>query len=116
MPISYDQDSDTLTVTMGPENYELFELEAGDFTIFIDEAGNLVKITFANASRFIKRALAAAKRIGRKRSNDAGLPLEAISPKSQMTGRSASRFVVPINSLRPFLCSAATSAMKASST
>ena len=64
MPISYDQDSDTLTVTLGPEDYELFELEAGDFTILIDEVDNLVKITIANASRFIKRALAAGVQVG----------------------------------------------------
>ena len=63
MPISYDQDSDTLTVTLGPEPHEVFEIGVGDFAAFVDEADSLVKITIAKASRFIRRALAAGVQI-----------------------------------------------------
>ena len=60
MTIFYDQDSDTLTVTLGPEVYdESFELEAGDFSAVVDGADQLVKVAIANASRFIARALTA---------------------------------------------------------
>jgi len=63
VPISYDQESDTLTVTLRPETYESFELEACDFSVLIDEADRLVKVTIANASRFVARALAAGVKI-----------------------------------------------------
>lgn len=59
MPIQYDRETDTLTVTLGPEAYEAYELEAGDWSVVIDEADSLVSVTLANASRFVARALAA---------------------------------------------------------
>lgn len=37
MTIRYNQDSDTLTITLGPEPYEPYELEAGDFVVPVDE-------------------------------------------------------------------------------
>lgn len=37
MPVFYDQDSDTLRVILGPEAYEPFVYEAGDFAAFVDE-------------------------------------------------------------------------------
>jgi uncharacterized protein YuzE len=59
MPIRYDAESDTLTITLGPELYEAYELEAGDWSVVIDEADTLVSVTIARASRFVARALAA---------------------------------------------------------
>jgi len=59
MPIQYDKESDALTITLGPEQYESYELEAGDFAIVVDETDALVSITIANAGRFVARALAA---------------------------------------------------------
>lgn len=50
MTIRYNQDSDTLTITLGPEPYEPYELEAGDFVVPVDE-DVLAGITVANASR-----------------------------------------------------------------
>ena len=63
MPMSYDQRSDTLSVKLGPEPYEAYEFEGGDFTVTVGEADELVKITIANASRFIARALAAGVKV-----------------------------------------------------
>lgn len=59
MPIRYDTENDTLTITLGPELYEAYELEAGDWSVVIDEADTLVSVTIARASRFVARALAA---------------------------------------------------------
>jgi uncharacterized protein YuzE len=58
MPIRYDAESDTLTITLGPGLYEAYELEAGDWSVVI-EADTLVSVTIARASRFVARALAA---------------------------------------------------------
>lgn len=63
MSLFYDQDSDTLTVTLGPETYGSCEHEAGDFVAFVDDADNLVKITIANVSGFIARALAVGVKV-----------------------------------------------------
>jgi len=63
MSIQYDEKSDTLTITLGPERYEAYELEAGDFAIVVDETDALVSITVANASRFFGRALAAGVKV-----------------------------------------------------
>ncbi len=63
MPIQYDKESDTLTIILGPEHYETYELEAGDFAIVVDEMDALVSITIANATRFIARALAAGVKV-----------------------------------------------------
>ena len=63
MPVLYDQDSDTLTVTLGPEFDESIGYEAGDFTAFVDDADSLVKITITNASRFVTQALAAGVKV-----------------------------------------------------
>mgnify|MGYP006305094015 CR=1 FL=1 len=60
MSVSYDKNSDTLTITLAPEFYDdLYEFEAGDFTAVVDQADSLVKITIARASKFLHRALAA---------------------------------------------------------
>jgi hypothetical protein len=59
MPIRYDAESDKLTITLGPEGYETFEFEAGDWSVVLDGADRLVSVTIANASRFVARALAA---------------------------------------------------------
>jgi uncharacterized protein YuzE len=59
MPIRYDTETDTLTITLAPETYEAYELEAGDWSVVIDEADRLVSVTIANAGRFVARALAA---------------------------------------------------------
>ena len=63
MSIRYDEKSDILTITLGPEHYEAYELEAGDFAIVVDETDALVSITIANASRFVGRALAAGVKV-----------------------------------------------------
>lgn len=63
MPILYDQRSDTLSVKLGPEPYEAYDFEGGDFTVTVGEADELVKITIANASRFVARALAAGVKV-----------------------------------------------------
>ncbi|MFN2217307.1 MAG: KTSC domain-containing protein [Anaerolineae bacterium] len=59
MPIRYDAENDILTITLGPERYEAHELATGDWSVVVDEAGRLVRVTIANASRFVARALAA---------------------------------------------------------
>jgi uncharacterized protein YuzE len=63
MSIQYDEKSDTLTITLGPERYEAYELEAGDLAVVVDETDALVSITVANASRFVSRALAAGVKV-----------------------------------------------------
>ena len=63
MSIFYDPDSGTLTVTLGPETDKSFEYESGDFTAFVDDADNLVKITIANVNGFIARALAVGVKV-----------------------------------------------------
>ena len=65
MSIRYDEKSDTLTITLGPERYEAYELEAGDFAVVVDEMDTLVSVTIANASRFVARALAAGVKVER---------------------------------------------------
>jgi hypothetical protein len=52
-----------LTIIIGPEPYESYELEAGDFAVVIDDADTLVEITISNASRFVTRALAAGVQV-----------------------------------------------------
>jgi hypothetical protein len=52
-----------LTVGLGPETYESYEFEAGDFTVVVGEADELVGVTIANASRFIARALVAGVKV-----------------------------------------------------
>jgi len=59
MPIRYEAENDTLTITLGPELSEAYELEAGDWSVVVDEADRLGRVTIANASRFVARALAA---------------------------------------------------------
>jgi uncharacterized protein YuzE len=63
MTVRYDKDRDTLTVGLKPESYETFEFEGGDFTVVADEDDSLIKITIANASRFIAQALAAGVKV-----------------------------------------------------
>ena len=63
MTIRYDQGTDTLTITMGPEPYERYEYQAGGFTAVVDEADALVEVRIANASRFVARALAAGVQV-----------------------------------------------------
>ena len=63
MPIRYDQQADTLTITLGPESYDAYELEAGDFSVVADEGDRLVSISIANAARFVARALAAGVQV-----------------------------------------------------
>jgi hypothetical protein len=63
MPIRYNEASDTLTITLGPECYECYELEAGDFAVVVDEGDALVSVTIAHASRFVARALAAGVKV-----------------------------------------------------
>ena len=63
MSVSYDQESDTLTIKLAPESYDdRYELEAGDFTVSI-ETDSLVKITISRASKFLRRALAAGVKV-----------------------------------------------------
>ena len=60
MSVSYDQESDTLTIKLAPEICDdRYEFEAGDFTAVIDQADSLAKITITRASKFLRRALAA---------------------------------------------------------
>jgi len=59
MSIRYDPDADTLTIGLGPEPGESYELGAGDFAVVVGEADDLVKLTIANAGRWVARALAA---------------------------------------------------------
>lgn len=63
MSIRYNQDADALTITLTPEQYECFELEAGDISVIVDETDALVSITIAHASRFVARALAAGVKV-----------------------------------------------------
>jgi uncharacterized protein YuzE len=63
MPIHYDEESDALTITLGPEGYETYELEAGDISVVVDETDALVSVTIAHASRFVAQALAAGVKV-----------------------------------------------------
>ena len=51
MTIRYDEDSDTLTVLRGPGRFGAYDFEAGDFTVTLGHADNLVRVSTANASR-----------------------------------------------------------------
>jgi hypothetical protein len=59
MTIKYDTESDTLTVLLGPERFGAYDLKAGDFTVVLGHADNLMRVSIANASHFVARALAA---------------------------------------------------------
>lgn len=63
MAIRYEENTDTLTLTLGPERYECYELEAGDFSVVVDETNALVSITISHASRFVAQALAAGVKV-----------------------------------------------------
>ena len=56
MPIRYDAENDTLRIPLRPELYKAHELEGGDWSVVVDEAGRLVRVTIANASRFVGQA------------------------------------------------------------
>lgn len=64
MPIRYDEESDILTITLGPERRQSHKLRAGDVSVAIDASDALVSVTIANASRFIARTLAAGVTAG----------------------------------------------------
>ncbi len=59
MPMRYDRETDTLTLSLGSERSETRELAAGDLSVVVDENDGLVSLTIANASRFVARTLAA---------------------------------------------------------
>jgi hypothetical protein len=63
MTIRYDQDTDTLTISLGPRPFEAYPHETGDFTAYIDDTDALVEIIIARASRFVARALAAGIKV-----------------------------------------------------
>jgi len=63
MPIRYDQKTDTLTIALGPESYDAYELEAGGFSVVVDEGDGLVSIAIANATRFLTQVLAAGVQV-----------------------------------------------------
>jgi len=63
MSIRYDERTDTLTIVLGPARYGGYELEAGDWTVEIDEGDGLVSITIANARLFVAQALAAGVQV-----------------------------------------------------
>jgi hypothetical protein len=57
--IKYDKENDILTIILGPEAYDSYEYETGDYSVLVEEGGGLVEIAIANARRFVTRALAA---------------------------------------------------------
>lgn len=62
MSISYDKESDTLTIELNPEYedyYESSDHDTGDFTITVDEVDSLLRIKIRNATQFVTQALAA---------------------------------------------------------
>ena len=63
MTIRYDQKTDTLTIKLGPEPYNAYPLEAGDFAVLVGDNDDLVSITVANASRFVTRSVAAGVKV-----------------------------------------------------
>ena len=63
MTIRYQKDNDTLTIVLKPESNETLEFEGGDFMVVVDEDDHLIKITIANASRFIAQAMAAGVKV-----------------------------------------------------
>ncbi|MFQ5610759.1 MAG: KTSC domain-containing protein [Anaerolineae bacterium] len=63
MTFQYDQDTDTLTIVVGPALDEGYEFEAGDFTVVLDERDAPLEVRIANASRFIAQALAAGVKV-----------------------------------------------------
>jgi hypothetical protein len=75
MTVRYDQDTDTLTIILGPDPYNhSAPFETGDFTVYLNEGDMITEITVANAGRFVTRALAAGVKVE-------GGP--AIKPQSQ---------------------------------
>lgn len=48
-----------MTIKLGPDPYDAYHLEAGDFAVLVGDSDDLVRITIANASRFIARSVAA---------------------------------------------------------
>jgi hypothetical protein len=63
MPIRYNPDTDTLTIALRPEQYGAYSFETGDFEVVMDESDALIEINIANASWFVKRALAAGVQV-----------------------------------------------------
>ena len=63
MTIRYDQETDTLTIKLGPDPYDGYQLKAGDFAVLVGDSDDLVRITIANASRFVARSVAAGVKV-----------------------------------------------------
>lgn len=63
MPMRYDAESDTLTVTLGPKRDQVYELQSGDWSVVVNGADALMSITVSNASHFLARALAAGVKV-----------------------------------------------------
>jgi hypothetical protein len=63
MTLRYDKETDTLTITFGPDGGEIYEYEAGSFSAYIDDLGALVEISIKEFSEFVVRALAAGVNI-----------------------------------------------------
>jgi len=63
MTIHYDKKDNVLTITLGPEAYDSYAYETGDFTVALNDQDSIVSIRLANADKFIRRALAAGVEI-----------------------------------------------------
>jgi len=66
MTIRYDQEIDTLTITLGPDRHDACQLKAGDFAALVGSSDELVSISIANASRFVARSTAAGVKVEAK--------------------------------------------------
>ena len=62
MTTKYDPKTDTLTILLGPDMsdyYDMYDYQAGDITVIIDDSDSLVKLTISQARRFVTRAIQA---------------------------------------------------------
>jgi hypothetical protein len=57
--IKYDKKTDTLHITLSTEIGDAFEYKTGDYSVHVNEADELTKLTICNASRFLKQMVAA---------------------------------------------------------
>jgi len=63
MSVKYDKKTDTLYIALSSETGEIFEYKTGDYSVHIDDADELAKLTIRSASRFLKQAMSAGIQI-----------------------------------------------------
>ena len=63
MSMKYDKKTDTLYITFSSEKEEIFEYKTGDYSVHVNDADALTKVTIRQASHFLKQAMSAGVQI-----------------------------------------------------